>query len=80
MDVKDTELSKEHILAIITAVNLRNKIIKLYVCANNLSEVDPGLQTKAVTKLVRLDLVNTKLTQQQEEAILVHSMKDAKLS
>ena len=70
LDVHDTELSQLQVFAIIHAVSVSNKINELYIGENDLSEVDPGLLTKAVTKLVRLDVVNTKLTQQQNEAIL----------
>ena len=70
LDVQDTELSRHQAFAIIHAVSVSNKIKKLYIGENNLSEVDPGLMTKAVTKLVILDATNTKLTHQQDEAIL----------
>ena len=70
LDVQDTELSQHQVFAIIHAVSVSNKINELYIGENDLSEVDPGLLTKAVTKLVILDVVNTKLTQQQNEAIL----------
>jgi len=70
LDVQDTELSQHQVFAIIHAVSVSNKINELYIGENDLSEVDPGLLTKAVTKLVRLDVQNTKLTQQQNEAIL----------
>ena len=70
LDVHDTELSQLQVFAIIHAVSVSNKINELYIGENDLSEVDPGLLTKAVTKLVRLDVQNTKLTQQQNEAIL----------
>ena len=70
LDVHDTELSQHQVFAIIHAVSVSNKINELYIGENDLSEVDPGLLTKAVTKLVRLDVQNTKLTQQQNEAIL----------
>ena len=70
MDVQDTDLPKQHVLAIITAVNLSYKIIELFIGENDPSDLDPGLLTKAVTILMRLDLVNTKLTWQQDKAIL----------
>ena len=70
LDVHDTELSQLQVFAIIHAVSVSKKINELYIAENDLSEVDPGLLTKAVTKLVRLDVQNTKLTQQQNEAIL----------
>ena len=70
MDVQDTDLPKQHVLAIITAVNLSYKIIELFIGENDPSDLDPGLLTKAVTISMRLDLVNTKLTQQQDKAIL----------
>lgn len=57
-------------MAIITAVNLSNQITKLYIVEKDLLELDPGLLTKVVKNLVRLGLVNTKLTWQQDEVIL----------
>ena len=79
MDVQDTELSQQQVVAIITAVSESKKITELYIGENDLSIVDPGLLTKAVTKLVRLDLENTKLTQQQDEAILCTLNKGCKM-
>merc|ERR1711867_200503 len=79
MDVQDTELSQQQVVAIITAVSESKKITELYIGENDLSIVDPGLLTKAVTKLVRLDLENTKLTQQQYEAILCTLIKGCKM-
>ena len=79
MDVQDTELSQQQVVAIITAVSKSKKITELYIGENDLSIVDPGLLTKAVTKLVRLDLENTKLTQQQDEAILCTLNKGCKM-
>ena len=79
MDVQDTELSQQQVVAIITAVSESKKITELYIGENDLSIVDPGLLTKAVTKLVRLDLENTKLTQHQDEAILCTLNKGCKM-
>ena len=79
MDVQDTELSQQQVVAIITAVSESKKITELHIGENDLSIVDPGLLTKAVTKLVRLDLENTKLTQQQDEAILCTLNKGCKM-
>ena len=70
LDVTDTELSQQQVVAIITAVTISNKLIELYIGENDLSIVDPGLLTKAVSKLVWLDIQNTKLTQEQDQAIL----------
>merc|ERR1711905_17660 len=70
LDVHDTELSQHQVFAIIHAVSVSKKMNELYIGENDLSEVDPGLLTKAVTKLVRLDVQNTKLTQQHNEATL----------
>ena len=65
MDVQDTGLLQQQVVAIITAVSKSNKITELYMEENNLSIVDLRLLTKLVTKLVILDFENTQLTQQK---------------
>ena len=65
LDVQDTGLLEQQVVAIITAVSKSNKITELYMEENNLSIVDLRLLTKLVTKLVILNLENTKLTQQK---------------
>ena len=65
LDVQDTGLLQQQVVAIITAVSKSNKITELYMEENNLSIVDLWLLTKLVTKLVILDFENTQLTQQK---------------
>ena len=65
MDVQDTGLLQQQVVAIITAVSKSNKITELYMEENNLSIVDLRLLTKLVTKLVILDFENSQLTQQK---------------
>ena len=65
LDVQDTGLLQQQVVAIITAVSKSNKITELYMEENNLSIVDLRLLTKLVTKLVILDFENTQLTQQK---------------
>ena len=79
LELEDTELSQQQVVAIITAVTISNKITDLFIGDNDLSKVDPVLMAKAVTKLVRLDVENTKLTQQQNEAIL-HALEGSKMT
>merc|ERR1712177_170179 len=79
LELEDTELSQQQVVAIITAVTISNKITDLFIGDNDLSKVDPVLMAKAVTKLVRLDVENTKLTQRQNEAIL-HALEGSKMT
>ena len=65
LDVQDTGLLQQQVVAIITAVSKSNKITELYMEENNLSIVDLRLLTKLVTKLLILDFENTQLTQQK---------------
>ena len=65
LDVQDTGLLEQQVVAIITAVSKSNKITELYMEENNLSIVDLQLPTKLATKLVILDFENTQLTQQK---------------
>ena len=65
LDVQDTGLLQQQVVAIITAVSKSNKITELYMEENNLSIIDLWLLTKLVTKLVILDFENTQLTQQK---------------
>ena len=65
MDVQDTELLQQQVVAIITTVSKSNKITEPYIEENDWSILDLGLLTKLVTKLVILNLENTKLTQQK---------------
>ena len=60
LDVQDTGLLQQQVVAIITTVSKSNKITELYMEEKNLSIV-----TKLVTKLVILDFENTQLTQQK---------------
>ena len=65
LDVQDTGLLEQQVVAIITAVSKSNKITELYMEENNLSIVDIQLPTKLATNLVILDFENTQLTQQK---------------
>ena len=60
-----TYLTQQQKVAIITGVNEGSKLTNFKVCGNQLSVVDTGLLAKAVTKLEKLDVSITYLTQQQ---------------
>ena len=57
-------------MEILTAVSEGRKLVNLNIGRNNLSELDPGLLTMAVTQLETFDVYCNQLTQQQKVAIL----------
>ena len=68
--IGDTELTQQQIADILTAVSEGNNLTKLDISLSDLSEVDPNMLVKVVTKLQILIIICTKLTQKQIEAIL----------
>ena len=54
MEVRGTRLTQQQAVPIVTVVSEGSKLTKLDIYGINLSEVEPGLLAKAVTKLKTL--------------------------
>ena len=80
LNVRRTNLTHQQTVAILTAVSEGSKLTELDISCNNLSGLDPGLLARAVTKLETLEVIDTKLTQQQAVAILTTVSKGSKLT
>ena len=80
LKVIDAKLTQQQAVAILNAVSKGRKLAKLDISGNDLPEVDLGLLAKAVTKLETLEVIGTKLTQQQAVAILTTVSEGSKLT
>ena len=58
-------------MTILTALRDGSKMTKLDISFNNISGIDPKLLANTVTKMKKLNIIDTNLTQQQAEAILI---------
>ena len=70
LEFSNTQLTQQQIVAILTAVSDGRKMTKLDISFNDMSGIDKKLLAKTVTKMKKLNITDTNLTQQQAEAIL----------
>merc|ERR1712240_378616 len=80
LEFSNTQLTQQQIVAILTAVSEGRKMTKLNISFNDMSGIDKKLLAKAVTKMKKLNITNTNLTQQQAEAILTAVSEENVLS
>ena len=80
LNVRCTNLRHQQTVAILTSVSEGSKLTELDISCNDLSGLDPGLLARAVTKLETLEVIGTKLTQQQAVAILTTVSEGSKLT
>ena len=80
LDIRASRLTSHQAAAVFTGVIEGSKMTELNIDWNDLSEVDPGLLAKVVTKLQKFYIKDTKLTQQQAAAILTAVSEGSRLT